>query len=164
MSDPGPAKGVRTWKPGLQIAVIVLALDQLSKWWIVHSVMAPPREIAIAPFFNLVMVWNRGVTFGLFGGAPDAARWFLIALSLIIVAALAVWLVRAERLSVAGALGAVIGGAVGNVVDRFHYGAVADFLDFHAWGWHWPAFNVADSAIVIGVGILLLDAFITGKE
>lgn len=152
------------WKIGALAAVVVLALDQLSKWWIVAHVMAPPREIALAPFFNVVMVWNRGVTFGLFGGAPDTGRWVLVVLSLAIVAVLAFWMARTTRPWVAGALGAVAGGAVGNVIDRLHYGAVADFLDFHAAGWHWPAFNLADSAIVLGVAVLVLDAFLTGRE
>jgi signal peptidase II len=163
-SATGPETAPATWKLGALIAVVILVLDQASKWWIVTSVMAPPREIAVTPFFNLVMVWNRGVTFGLFGDAPDTARWFLAALSLIIVVVLGVWLTRAARIWVEGALGGVIGGALGNVIDRFHYGAVADFLDVHVAGWHWPAFNIADSAIVVGVGLLLLDAFFVAKE
>lgn len=164
MGGSNPTTGSRVWKLGAWIAVLVAILDQASKWWIVTSVMAPPREIGVTSFFNLVMVWNRGVTFGLFGDAPDAARWVLTALSLIIVLVLAVWLFRARAAWVGGALGAVIGGAIGNVIDRFHYGAVADFLDFHVAGWHWPAFNIADSAIVVGVALLLLDAFVAAKE
>jgi signal peptidase II len=159
-----PGRAPACWKTGTAAGLIVLALDQASKWWIVASVMAPPREIALTPFFNLVMVWNRGVTFGLFGGAPDAARWLLVGLSLAIVAVLGVWLARTPRPWVAIALGAVIGGAIGNVIDRLRYGAVADFLDFHVAGWHWPAFNLADSAIVVGVGILMLDAFIAARD
>lgn len=158
------AGSTRCWKPGVLTALIVLALDQATKWWIVTSVMSPPREIAITPFFNIVMVWNRGITFGLFGDAPNAGRWILVVLSLAIVVVLGVWMARTARSWVAAALGAVAGGALGNVIDRLLYGAVADFLDFHVAGWHWPAFNVADSAIVIGVGILMLDAFLTARE
>ena len=169
MDHPNPAAGpgigkLGNWKLGALMAGLIIVLDQASKWWIVTSVMAPPREVAVTPFFNLVMVWNRGVTFGLFGNAPDAARWILVALSLVIVAVLTIWMIRANRAWVGAALGGVIGGAIGNVIDRFHYGAVADFLDIHVAGWHWPAFNIADSAIVVGVGLLLLDAFFVAKE
>lgn len=160
----GPSQSARPWVGGIVVALLILGLDQASKWWIVQKVMVPPREIELTPFFNLVMVWNRGITFGLFGGTPDSGRWVLIGLSLAIVAILAVWMARTPRMWVAAALGGVIGGAIGNVVDRLYYGAVADFLDFHYAGWHWPAFNVADSAIVVGVCVLMLDAFIAPKE
>ncbi len=151
-------------KAGLLVGLAVLAADQASKWWIVNELMSPPRQIEITPFFNIVMVWNRGVTFGIFANDSDWGRWLLIGLSLAISAVLVVWMWRCGRGWVAAALGGVIGGALGNVIDRFHYGAVADFLDVHAAGWHWPAFNVADSAIVVGVAILLLDALISPKE
>ena len=160
----GSRSATRPWTSGAVLMLLVLGLDQASKWWIVSKIMVPPREIALTPFFNIVMVWNRGITFGLFGGAPEAGRWILVGLSLVIVAVLAFWMVRTARSWVAIALGSVIGGAIGNIIDRLHYGAVADFLDFHYAGWHWPAFNIADSAIVIGVGVLMLDAFITPKE
>lgn len=140
------------------LAALVIVLDQLSKWWIVTSVMAPPRVIPLTSFFNLVLVHNRGVSFGLFGGAPDWLPWALAALAVLISAALAIWLRRAESRLLAAALGLVIGGALGNVVDRVRYGGVVDFLDFHIADYHWPAFNVADSAITVGVGLLLLDA------
>ncbi len=164
MDGANAAAGSRIWKLGAVAVILVVVLDQASKWWIVTSVMTSPREIPVTPFFNLVMVWNRGVTFGFLGNAPDAARWVLVALSLVIVSGLAIWMFRASRAWVGAALGAVIGGAIGNVIDRLYYGAVADFLDFHIAGWHWPAFNIADSAIVVGVGLLLLDAFFVAKE
>lgn len=148
---------------GCAVAVITLVLDQISKWWIVARVMDPPRAIELAPFFNLVMVWNRGITFGLFGDA-HWGRWAFAALALAIVGVLMSWLSRAAHRSTALALGLVIGGAIGNVIDRVRWGAVADFLDFHVAGWHWPAFNVADSAIVVGVGLLLLEALFSRKE
>lgn len=164
MDGANAAAGSRIWKLGAVAVILVMLLDQASKWWIVTSVMTSPREIPVTPFFNLVMVWNRGITFGLFGNGPAAARWVLVALSLVIVSGLTIWMFRASRAWVGAALGAVIGGAIGNVIDRFHYGAVVDFLDFHIAGWHWPAFNIADSAIVVGVGLLLLDAFFVAKE
>jgi signal peptidase II len=148
---------------GFLTAIVILALDQITKWWIVGKVMDPPRAIEVTPFFNLVMVWNRGITFGLFGDA-QWGRWAFAALALGIVVVLITWLMRAARRWVAGALGLIIGGAIGNVIDRVRWGAVADFLDFHVAGWHWPAFNVADSAIVVGVGLLLLDALFGRKD
>lgn len=148
---------------GFVVAALILVLDQVTKWWIVGQVMDPPRVIEVTPFFNLVMVWNRGITFGLFGDA-EWGRWAFAALALAIVVVLITWLARADRRWVAAALGLIIGGAIGNVIDRIRWGAVADFLDFHVAGWHWPAFNVADSAIVVGVGLLLLDALFGRKE
>jgi signal peptidase II len=148
---------------GFAVAAITLVSDLLTKWWIVGQVMNPPRAIEITPFFNLVMVWNRGITFGMFGDA-GWGRWAFAVLALAIVVVLISWLSRASYRSTALALGLVIGGAIGNVIDRIRWGAVADFLDFHVAGWHWPAFNVADSAIVIGVGILLLEALFSRKE
>jgi signal peptidase II len=91
-------------------------------------------------------------------------RWALVALTLAIVAVLAVWLARTAQAGLAAALGAVIGGALGNVMDRLIHGAVADFLDFHAFGWHWPAFNLADAAIVCGIGWLILGAFFAERK
>jgi signal peptidase II len=148
---------------GFVVAVVILALDQLTKWWIVGTVMDPPRAVEVTPFFNLVMVWNRGITFGLFGDAYWG-RWAFAGLALAIVAVLISWLARTFHRTTAFALGLVIGGAIGNVIDRIRWGAVADFLDFHLAGWHWPAFNLADSAIVVGVGLLILEALFSRKE
>ena len=143
---------------GLGIAAVVLVLDQITKWVILEMVMQPPRTIEVTGFFNLVMVWNRGVSFGLFANEAEATRWVLIAVALAITAALVVWLRRADRGLLVVAIGLVIGGAVGNVIDRLQYGAVADFLDFHLLGYHWPAFNIADSAISIGVVLILIES------
>ena len=143
---------------GQMLAIAVIALDQLSKWWMLAVVMVPPRVIEITPFFNLVVVMNPGVSFGMFSEAPRWMPWMLAGIALSISLALLIWLRRADSRLLASALGLVMGGALGNVVDRVRFGAVADFLDFHAAGVHWPAFNVADSAITIGVGLLILDA------
>lgn len=145
-------------RTGFALAALVIALDQLSKWWILTSVMAPPRVIPLTSFFNLVLVHNRGVSFGLFGSAPHWLPWALALFAVLISAALAIWLRRTDSHLLAAALGLVIGGALGNVVDRVRYGGVVDFLDFHFAAFHWPAFNVADTAITLGVGLLLLDA------
>ncbi len=148
----------------LAFAALVLIADQISKWWIVDHVMVRPRVIEVTPFFNIVMTWNRGVTFGMLASDGETTRWLLIVLSLAVVGVLLVWLARTAARLPAFALAAVIGGALGNVIDRLNYGKVADFLDFHLAGWHWPAFNLADSAIVCGVGLLLLDTFTSRPE
>ena len=142
---------------GFALAAVILVADQVTKWIILNDVMAPPRVIEVTEFFNLVLVWNQGVSFGMFGDGGDTQRWVLIGVALAISLGLSVWLLRVGSRWVGLALGAIIGGAIGNVIDRFAYGAVADFLDFHVAGYHWPAFNVADSAITLGVVALLLD-------
>ncbi len=145
-------------------AAVVIVLDQLSKWWVITRLMTPPRVIEITPYFNFVMWWNKGVTFGLFASSPGWGRWVMVALVLVITAVLVIWLVKVNDKLPALAIGLVIGGAVGNVIDRIRFAAVADFLDFHVGLWHWPAFNLADSAITIGVGLLLIDAFLTRQK
>ena len=142
---------------GLIVAIVVLIIDQLTKWWILDQVMQPPRVIEVTPFFNLVMAWNRGVSFGMFAYVADIIPYVLSLLALAVVFLLVRWLLKVDRVWPAAALGMVIGGAIGNVIDRLRFGAVADFLDFHAGGYHWPAFNVADSGIVVGVALLLID-------
>jgi signal peptidase II len=141
---------------GLGMALVVLAVDQASKLWLIGLLSGRPG-IELLPFFNLTMVWNRGVSFGL-GGEAGLGPWPFVVLSLAIVAGLLVWLWRLKQWGLGLAVGAIVGGALGNVVDRIAYGAVADFFDFHAAGYHWPAFNVADAAIVLGVAVLVLDA------
>lgn len=161
MSDPVPAPSRKT---GWALAALALVLDQASKTWILESVMQPPQVIEVTPFFNLVLAWNRGVSFGMFNNQSDYGPYLLTGLAVVIIIALAVWLWRATtRLSVL-ALGMIIGGAIGNVVDRIQYGAVVDFLDVHAFGYHWPAFNVADSAVCVGAAILILESLFTKGE
>jgi signal peptidase II len=149
---------------GLLIALPVVVLDQISKWWILTEVMDPPKTIAVTGFFNLVLVWNRGISFGLFDSDSAWGPILLTALALAIAAGLVVWLRRAESRLAAAAIGLVLGGAIGNVIDRVRFGAVVDFLDFHAAGYHWPAFNVADSAISVGVGLLLYDGLFESRR
>ena len=145
---------------GAWVTAMVLLADQLHKWVMLELVNIDARPpIEVMPFFNLVMVWNPGVSFGLFGDHEGERALFLILLALVIVVALAVWLWRCADGLIATALALVIGGALGNVIDRVRFGAVADFFDFHAYGWHYPAFNIADAAIFIGVCLLLYDGF-----
>ena len=149
---------------GIVLALLVAVFDQISKWWILADVMSPPAVIPVTPFFNLVLVWNRGVSFGILNHSSPWVPWLLSALAAAICVGLFIWLRRAESRWLATALGLIIGGALGNLIDRLRFGAVVDFLDVHASGYHWPAFNVADAAITVGVGILLIDALIAGRE
>jgi signal peptidase II len=146
---------------GLAVAAAVVVLDQLTKWAILTWL---DRAIALTPFFNLVVVWNRGVSFGMFDSDGALAPWLLSGLALAVVLALLVWLRRVEDPLPGVGLGLIIGGAVGNVIDRVRFGAVIDFLDVHALGWHWPAFNVADSAICIGAALLLVDGLLMHRR
>ena len=149
---------------GLLIALATVALDQATKW-LVLTYLAPLGEaIPVTPFFNLVMVWNRGVSFGMFGSSGAFAPWILSGLAIAVVVALVIWLRRADHYLTGVGLGLVIGGALGNVIDRVQYGAVIDFLDFHLAGWHWPAFNVADSGICVGAAFLVADGLFAPRR
>ena len=149
---------------GILVAVGALVLDQLSKNLLLYGFafreLGPAAHIDITPFLDLVMVWNRGVSYGLFQADGLAATLALSLFSLAAVVALSWWLKSAERWLLAAGLGLVIGGALGNVIDRVLYGAVADFFHFHAFGHDWYVFNVADAAISVGVALLLADAFV----
>ncbi|MBV6476284.1 MAG: lipoprotein signal peptidase [Rhodocyclaceae bacterium] len=139
----------------LSLAALVIVLDQLSKLWVLSALKYGER-IEVTPFFNLVLVFNPGAAFSFLSDAGGWQRWFFVVLAIAVSGWLTL-LIRqhaAERLlPLAAAL--IMGGALGNVIDRIRFGAVADFLDLHAAGWHWPAFNVADSAISVGVALLV---------
>jgi signal peptidase II len=156
----------RPFWPGLAAAALVLGLDQGTKWWILEIVMQPPRVIPMTPFFNLVLGWNRGVSFGLFNSDSALNLWLLPFVALAIVVALLIWLSRVDGLLLGYAIGMVIGGAIGNVVDRLFRDqrAVADFLDLHLAGYHWPAFNLADTGITVGAAILIIDSLFMKPE
>lgn len=153
---------------GAGLAVLIIALDQATKLWILNGLGflegGPGTRIEVLdPWFNLTMVWNRGVSFGLFAAESLWTRLMLIGFSLAIASVIAFWLTRAERLLQALAFGLIIGGAIGNVIDRIAYGAVADFLDFSGL-WFPYVFNIADAAISIGVAGLILDVITNGSE
>ena len=135
---------------GLLLAVITVVLDQFTKA-LVLAFLEPYQAVEWAPFLSCVLVFNTGISFGLFAGETALLRWVLIGLALAVSVLLTSWLYKEKRLRVASALGLILGGAIGNVVDRIFRHAVVDFLDFHIGGWHWPAFNLADSAITVGV-------------
>ena len=140
------------------LAVLIIVADQASKYWILEVFQLPlrPSHEVIGPF-SLTMVWNEGVSFGLLRAEQDLTRWALVVFSLAVAAFLAVWARKIEKPLLAIAVGLVMGGAVGNAIDRARFGAVADFLDFKALYFPW-VFNVADSAITVGVVLLLLDS------
>ena len=143
---------------GLVIAILVVVVDQASKIFVLNA-LGPFQSVSVSSFFNLVLVLNTGISFGLFASGDTIARWFLIAVALSISVLLMRWLANSSDRLVCAGLGMIIGGAVGNVIDRLVHKAVVDFLDFHFYGWHWPAFNIADSAITIGVVLFVLASF-----
>jgi len=147
----------------LSVAALAVILDQASKELMLVHVLNPPAVIPVTPFLNLRLGFNTGVSFGFLGDGL-AGPWLLSGLAMAVVAGLAVWAVRADSRTEAVALGAIIGGAIGNVIDRLRQGAVTDFLDLHAFGWHWPTFNVADIGITGGVGLLLLHGWRQGRR
>jgi len=145
-------------------ALAVIVADQISKYWVLGVYDLPARgTVEILPVFSLSMVWNRGVSFGLLAGQADVARWMLVVFSALVAAALVWWARKADRLITAVALGLIIGGAVGNAIDRARFGAVVDFLDFSGLGFPW-VFNVADSGITVGVILLLLEGLIPKRK
>ncbi len=146
---------------GVTVALLVLIADQATKAWVLYGLDLPALgSVAVLPVLSLTMVWNHGVTFGLMAGLGAAGAWLLAAVALLVVALLIVWMRRTDRAPVAAALGAIAGGATGNVIDRLRFGAVVDFIHAHAHalGWSWYVFNVADASIVCGVGVLMLDS------
>jgi signal peptidase II len=154
---------------GIVAGVLVLAADQFSKWWVLDVLHLPDlRQAVLLPVLNLTMVWNRGVTFGLLNGLGAWGHVVLATVALVVVVALGVWLRRAENKMTAVAIGAIAGGAIGNVIDRVRYGAVVDFIHAHVdtpWGdVSWYVFNVADAAIVCGVAALILDSQLSKRR
>lgn len=146
------------------LALLTIVLDQLSKFWVLDVFNLPSKgSVHVGGPFDLTMVWNKGVSFGMLKAEQDFTRWALVVFSLVVAAFLAVWARKIERPLLAIAVGLVMGGAVGNAIDRARFGAVADFLDFKALYFPW-VFNVADSAITVGVILLLLDSLMSESK
>jgi signal peptidase II len=146
-------------RAGLLALLLTLVVDQASKLGLYFGtdlVLTQPWRLA--PFVDFVVVWNRGVSYGLFQQEGGLGRWFLVILSLVAALGLGIWMRRAGSRLLAVALGLIVGGALGNAVDRVAYGAVFDFVHLHAGRWSWYVFNVADAAIVAGVIGLILDS------
>ena len=151
-------------KQGLLLAIVVIVLDQITKWVALSGLNLGENPITVTSFFNLVLVWNRGVSFGMFNNSGAYGPMILSGIAIAVTLGLLYWLRQAENRLTVIALGLVIGGALGNVIDRFRFGAVVDFLDFHIAGYHWPAFNVADAAICVGAVMLLLDGLLSPER
>lgn len=161
--------GNRYLRLGALVAILAFAVDQGHKWWMLKVFgIAERSPVTVTPFFDLVMVWNRGISYGLFQQETSTGQWILLAVTMVIVAIMLRWLYTAGDALVAVAVGLVIGGALGNATDRLVHGAVADFFSFHvtvgASEYHWYVFNLADVAIVAGVVLLLYDSFMGNKE
>ena len=157
------------WGPysplGLIVAAATLVADQANKLWLLHVYdIGAKGTVTLTPFFDLVLVWNRGISYGLFPQDSAAGRFGLIAFAILASLALVVWLARITTGLSAVAIGLIIGGGVGNLIDRIAYGAVADFYAFHAFGFEWYIFNIADVAIVAGVIGLLYDSLFGGHK
>jgi signal peptidase II len=142
------------------VAGLVVVLDQLSKWAVLAH-FAPGERRALSGFFNMVLVFNKGAAFSFLADAPGWQTPVLVTFALLAAALISVLIVRSpERRVPCAGLALILGGALGNVVDRLRFGSVVDFIDLHALGWHWPAFNVADSAICVGAALLVLEGFV----
>lgn len=183
------AKAART-KGRMAFNLILIALviisDQISKWMVTELVMRPHHdkgasldfmtwittmpdkmayaEFPILPFYNIVMVWNYGVSFGMFNQQSTENAFLLVGVALAISLFLLIWMFGEANKYIGMGLALAVGGAFGNVIDRMRFGAVADFLDIHAFGYHWPAFNVADSCIVVGIGIVIINSLFFDKK
>jgi signal peptidase II len=151
--------------PGALAALVTLALDQLTKYWLLNVLdIAHRGTVRVTPFFDLVLAWNIGISFGWFQNDSPVAQMALMLVKAAAVIALGIWMARSRTVLATIALGLIIGGAVGNAVDRIAYGAVVDFALFHIEiaekTYSWYVFNLADAAIVAGVAALLYDSFI----
>ena len=153
---------------GLAAALAALLIDQALKLWLLFVYdLAERGAVALTPFFDLVLVWNKGISYGLFQQESDAGQWVLLGLKAAAVILLWIWMARVATRWSALSLGLIIGGAIGNAVDRVAYGAVADFAHFHittaSWSFSWYVFNLADVAIVVGVAGLLYESLFGGN-
>ena len=150
--------------PWFAIAAGIVALDQATKFLIL-GMLVPGQRIELAPFFNLVLAFNRGAAFSFLSDAPGWQTWLFAGFAVIAAVVVSYLILRnATRTLFCAGLALILGGAVGNLIDRLRFGHVVDFLDFHALGWHWPAFNVADSGITVGAIVLILESFVHNEE
>ena len=152
-------------RPGVIAGIAVVALDQASKLWLLFVFdIAHRGAVKVTPFFDLVLAWNVGISFGWFQNDSQIAQIVLMMIKAVAVIVLAIWMARSRTLIATVALGLIIGGAIGNAIDRFAYGAVVDFALFHVQiggnTFNWYVFNLADVAIVAGVAALLYDSFL----
>jgi signal peptidase II len=155
------------WGPlsafGLAVAIVTAVVDQASKLWLIDVFdLAGRARVAVTSFLDLVVTWNTGISYGLFQQQGEAGVWALLGFKIVALVLLWIWLARAASRLTAAALGLIIGGAIGNAIDRLHWPGVMDFLLFHlegtGWRFSWYVFNLADLAIVAGVAVLLYDS------
>ncbi len=166
---PPAARKNFLWGPltrfGLVIAAVTMIVDQALKWWVLEVFQLESRgTVKVTPFLDLVMVWNRGISYGLFQQDSPTGQILLICLVIVALSVMFFWLARSTNKLGALALGLVLGGGVGNLIDRLVHGAVADFISFHAIGYYWYVFNIADAAIVAGVVGLLYDSLFNSHK
>ena len=166
MAQALPGRGA-TFRLGVAVALLAAAADQAVKLWLLNGFDLPGRgRVALTPFLDLVLAWNTGISYGLFQHMGPLGQWALFALKLVAVVLLAIWLARTGSRLSAVALGLIIGGAIGNAIDRLVHGAVMDFVLFHVtaatWSFQWYVFNLADVAIVAGVVGLLYESLFAG--
>ena len=156
-AERAPAS-TRSWAIAAAAGLLALAIDQVSKWWILTEVMDPPRLLPVTGFLNLTLGYNRGVSFGLLAAESPATPILLSVLAFAVLALMGWWLAKEPRPLHGAAFGLIAGGALGNVADRLRQGAVTDFIDLHLAGYHWPAFNLADTGIFLGAALLFAAA------
>ena len=149
---------------GLAVACGAFVLDQLSKWYISVVVLKDVSSINLCPFFSITEAWNTGVSFSMFNNGGIIGTIGLSVFALLVVFFLVTWLKDEQNKLVQISLGLIIGGALGNVLDRVRFGAVYDFLDFYYQSWHWPVFNLADSFICIGAFLIIAHSLLNKKQ
>jgi signal peptidase II len=157
--------GVSARRLGFSVAVLALIADQANKLWLIFVFgIAEHQPVRLAPFFDVVYARNPGISYSLLSTNTPFGRWALFAGTIVATFLIAIWLWRASTRLVALGLGLIVGGALGNACDRLFYGTVADFYYFHVGGFSWYIFNLADCAIVAGVGLLLYDGLVSGRQ
>ena len=161
LAPAGRTVSERTW--AFVVVALLFAFDQATKAWVLYRADFSEGAISVTPFMDIVLVWNRGISYGLFQ-QDGPGRWLLVGLTAAVTAGLCVWLWRTRERMVRIALALVVAGAGGNLVDRIAYGAVVDFVYLAYAGVSWYVFNVADAAIVAGVALLVWDGFFGSRE
>ncbi len=152
--------GERCWRTGVVVALAVFVIDQANKWWFIAGLgLREGVPVPVSDFLTLIYVRNLGVSYGLFQLDSQSGQHILAAIAVLISTGFAVWLAQTRRAATAIAIGLVIGGALGNALDRVLLGGVADFYQLHAFGYSWYIFNIADVAIVLGAGLLVIETF-----
>ncbi len=148
----------------LWLSLFIVVIDQLSKYWVLTTLSFEIPK-TLCPGLNLTLTYNVGAAFSLFSWGDGWQRWLFMLIAIIVSLILIIWLVRLSKQQVrlASGLALILGGAVGNLIDRIYYGYVIDFIDFHIGQWHWYTFNIADTAITIGAGLLILDIILNKK-